>query len=260
MSVKSSPSNIACLFAMSVCALFIQTATGADTAMIEQRALTLFERAITYLSRQAQFSAGVEVWEDVVFAAGTKLQAARTIEFNVRRPDRFRVEVATVVPFKRFYYNGENVTLVDEQAGFFGVATAPPSTDEVIAKMEQTYGVTFPLDDLLLNNPYAGAAEKADSGQYLGVQAILGKRCHHLAFQHETIDWQAWIWEGPQPVLCKLAINYKLEDGSPQFIALFNSWDFETELPDYLFEFEPAPGFRLIEFVELSPGSAPESQ
>lgn len=228
-------------------------AEGPPASAVNQQALAIFERASSFLAKQNQYSVSAEIWEDFVFENGSKIQIANTVEMSLRRPDHFRSIVATTQPERAFYYDGKNITLLDPVAGFFGSVAAPPTIDETLEAMEQNHNLTFPLDDLLLSSPFDASAAKATSGQYLGIEMILGRQCHHLAFQHEHIDWQAWVEEGPVPVLCKIVITHKNEPGSPQYLALFNSWDFTTELPDYLFNFEAPSYFRQISIIEALP-------
>ena len=53
---------------------------------------------------------------------------------------------------------------------------------------------------------------------------LLGKRCHHLAFAQEHVDWQVWIEDGAQPLVRKFVITYKDEPGAPQYTAIFFDW------------------------------------
>ena len=225
-------------------------AEEAKTNAVDQQALKIIDRAASFLAKQKQFSVDVEIWEDFVLENDTKIQFAKTVALNLRRPDHFRAKVATTQPDRTFLYNGKTVTFIDQSTGFFGIASAPSTIDKALNEMEQTYGLTFPLDDLLMSNPYDSSAGKARSGQYFGIEVIHGKKCHHLAFQHENIDWQAWVEDSPTPLLRKIVITQKLEEGSPQFTAMFNSWDLTTELPDYIFNFEPTPGFLQINIIE----------
>ncbi len=198
-------------------------AEEAKSGVVDQHALVILDRAVSFLAKQKQFSATVEIWQDFVLENDMEIQFAKTVKLNFRRPDHFRATVTTTQPERTFIYNGKTVTLVDQSSGFFGTTAAPATIDKTLSKMEQTYGLTFPLDDLLMSNPYDGSADKAQTGQYLGAEMIMGKRFHHLAFQHEHLDWQAWVEYGPVPVLRKLIMTQKLEPGSPQYMALFST-------------------------------------
>ena len=239
------------LFFVGVTALLVQPALAKDkTSDIEPQALKIIDRATSFLAKQNQFSVSIEIWDDFVSAENRNVQFAKTIELNLRRPDQFRILTATTQPEKTFFYNGKSVSYLDHRAGFFGVAPAPATIDKTIAAMGNKYDISFPLDDMLLSTPFDGSAEKARSGQYYGVEMMSGIPCHHLAFQHDLIDWQIWVEDGLLPVVRKIVITYKAEQGSPQFTAMFDKWDFTTALPDYLFNFEPSPGYLEIDMIE----------
>lgn len=235
-------------------------AKDTKTNGMDQLALTILERASSFLAKQKQFSMSAEIWNDFVLANGSKVQFAKTVTLDLRRPDHFRATVTTTQPERTFYYNGKSVTYLDQLAGFFGTAPAPATIDKTLTAMEQNYGLTFPLDDLLMSKPFDASATKASSGQYFDTEQILGKECHHVAFQFQQVDMQVWVEKGAVPVLRKLVISHKKEAGSPQYVAIFKSWDFATELPDYLFNFEPTADFRQIDMIasgteKLSPSS-----
>jgi hypothetical protein len=79
----------------------------------------------------------------------------------------------------------------------------------------------------------------------------MGVSCEHLAFSQNNIDWQVWIENGARPVPRKFVITYKDEPDSPEFTAIFSNWDFTTQLPDFVFKFDPPPGSAKIGVKEL---------
>ena len=56
---------------------------------------------------------------------------------------------------------------------------------------------------------------------------------------------------GARPVPRKFVITYKDEPDSPEFTAIFSNWDFTTQLPDFVFQFEPPPGAAKIDVKEI---------
>ena len=123
--------------------------------------------------------------------------------------------------------------------------------DEALDTASERFGITLPLEDLIVSDPYASAIQKVVSGSDLGPVTVLGVPCEHLAFSQDVIDWQIWIEDGVKPVPRKLVITYKDEDGSPQYTAIFSDWDFQTKLPDFLFTFEPPAGASKVNVAEI---------
>ena len=159
------------------------------------------------------------------------------------------MNVRTSVPKRSFYYDGKAFSLLDQQKGFYGQVSAPATIDETLDKMERDYGIAFPIEDILVSKPFGNGAQNAQSAQYLGIEPVLGVNCHHLAFQYEAIDWQAWIEDGPVAVVRKVVITSKSEENAPQLTALLSNWDFTTLLPDFIFAFDPPLGSAKIEVL-----------
>lgn len=227
------------------------TAKDAPAASVDPGALSILKRAVDHLAGAKYFSTTAEIWQDLVQEDGSKLQFTKYVDIRLRRPDRLRIDVRTTTPKRSFYYDGKSLTFHDPQNEFYGVVAAPDTIDAMIDKVEETLGVEFPLEDILISKPFGDGASGAKSGKYLGLDPVLGKACHHLAFQAETISWQVWIEEGSVPALRKAVITFDDEVGSPQFTALFNTWEMRTELPDYVFSYEPLGGATKIEFEKV---------
>ncbi|MEY4484240.1 MAG: hypothetical protein RL693_1692 [Verrucomicrobiota bacterium] len=231
-----------------------ESPAAAEENRVDPQAISILNRAVDKLAGAKQFSVSTEIWGDTDLEEGGRAQFTKLVDIKVRRPDHAQVDIKTSVPKRSFYYDGKTFTLLDQQKGFYGSTAAPGTIDETIIKAEEDYGVTFPLEDIMLSRPFGDGAAKTKAAQYLGVEPVLGVLCHHLAFQNDEIDWQAWVEDGPVAVVRKVVITPKVceegeETGDQQVIALFTKWDFNTELPDFVFSFDPPPGASKIEFM-----------
>ncbi|MCE9520333.1 MAG: DUF2092 domain-containing protein [Verrucomicrobia bacterium] len=243
------------------------TGTAADkdaAAVLENKvdpqAIAILNRAVEKLAGAKQFSVNAEIWSETELEEGGRAQFTKTVDVKLRRPNKVQADVKTSVPKRSFYYDGKHFALLDQQKGFYGIADAPATIDETLAKMEDDYGVSFPINDLLLSRPFGDGAAKTKAAQYLGIEPVLGVLCHHLAFQNDSIDWQAWVEDGPVAVVRKVVITPK-DDGDDetdelQTTAILTKWDFTTELPDYVFTFTPPNGSAKIEFVPTKKADA----
>lgn len=252
-------------FVSSILALFLSipclawSKDAEESSSVDAMATEIINRAAEFLAAQEQFSVSVEVWEDTT-VEGAKLQFSRNVHVQARRPDRVRIDVTTIEPLRSFYYDGKSVTVVDATTGFYGTAKAPQNIDETIAAMEDKLGITFPLDDVLLSKPFGGAADKALTGEYLGLESILGIHCHHLAFHHKAVDWQTWIADGPIPSIRKVVMTFRDEENAPQLTAIFDDWNFTTKFPDYIFNFKPRNDQKEISIMAPDSGESNESK
>ena len=216
---------------------------------IDPMAVEILKGAEDHLTAAKQFSVSAEIWQDLEEQDGTMLQFTKLGDIKVRRPDGFRIDIKTNVPKRSFYYDGKSVSVVDHQKGFYANAAAPATIDKTLDAIDEKFGLTLPLEDLLVSKPFGGAAKKAKSGQYLGKEPVLGKLCHHVAFQGERVDWQVWVNEGAVPTIRKIVISFITEEGAPQFIAIFSEWDTTTPLPDDVFAHDPPAGTIKIEML-----------
>ena len=218
---------------------------------IDPRADELMKRMSDYLAQSPSFSVTAEVWQDIQLGSGQRIQAGRMIDLQVRRPNRFHAEVHSTRRNRGLYYDGKSITLLNRVQNFYGTVPAPATLDEALDVASERFGITMPLEDLVVSDPYHNAMRKVTSGLDLGPVTVLGVACEHLAFSQGTMDWQVWIEDGARPVPRKLVMTYKDEEGSPQYTAVLSQWDFETKLPDFLFNFEPPSGAKKIDVAEI---------
>lgn len=247
--MKSKPLLLMALAGLAVAPLSSFAEDKKETPAVDPMAVKILKRAADHLAAAKQFSVSAEIWQDLEEEDGTMLQFTKLGEIKVRRPDGFRIDIKTDVPKRSFYYDGKSVSVMDHQKGFYANAAAPATIDKTLDAIDEKFGMTMPLEDLLASKPFGGAAKKAKSGQYLGKEPVLGKICHHVAFQGERVDWQVWINEGAVPTIRKIVISFIEEDGVPQFTAIFSKWNTTTVLPDYVFTHDPPAGAVKIEMM-----------
>jgi|GEM_PF-448407 hypothetical protein len=218
---------------------------------IDPQADEWVKRMSDYLGQAQHFSVNTEIWQDTQLANGQSVQAGRTVELQVRRPNRFHSAVHSTRRNRELFYDGKSITLLNRAQNFFGTIPAPGSLDEALDVAAERFGIVMPLEDLVVSDPHKDLLENVISGTDIGPVTVLGVPCEHLAFSQTNIDWQIWIESGAKPVPRKLVITYKDEEGSPRFTAIFSNWDFETKLMDFVFKFEPPPGASKIDVAEI---------
>jgi hypothetical protein len=236
---------------MAVSALAVDVKPPEAKPPIDPRADEFMKRMGDYLGQAPFFSVNAEIWQDVQLGSGQRIQAGRSIDLQVRRPNRFHAEVHSTRRNRGLFYDGTTITLLNRVENFYGSIPAPPTLDEALDTASERFGITMPLEDLVDSDPYHNAMSKVVSGTDLGPVTVLGVTCEHLVFSRGAIDWQIWIEQGAKPVPRKIVITYKDEEGSPQYTAIFSNWDFVNKLPDFLFTFEPPSGASKIDVAEI---------
>ncbi len=227
---------------------------GQDTTAVAPQADRLLQQMGAYLAEAETMAFRARVTTDEVMPTGQTVQFGRTMDLLVRRPNGIRAIVNGDRFQKRFWYDGQRLTLYDVPDNVYATTEAPGDIDAALDFAMEQLGVTFALADFVYRDPYATLIEHVESGFYVGLHRVDGIRTHHLAFSQEGIDWQIWIEDGPHLVPRKFVITYKDLPGSPQFTAVLSDWNLDVRLPDVLFEFEPPFGATLIEFLPVTAG------
>jgi len=245
---QRAPSVVACALA----GLMAVSAFAADEkSAIDPGADELLKRMGDYLGEAKFFSVSAEVWQDIQTSSGQRIQAGRTIDLQVRRPNRLHAEVHSTRRNRELVYDGSSITLFNRAQNFYGTARASGSLDEAMDIASERFGIAMPLEDFVRSDPHKDLLRKATSGVDIGPVTVMGVACEHLAFTQDNIDWQIWIEDGARPVPRKFVISYRDEPDSPQYTAIFSNWDFTTQLPDFVFKFEPPAGASKIKVKEM---------
>jgi hypothetical protein len=218
---------------------------------VEPRADELLKRMGDYLGQAKFFSMDAEVWQDTQLSNGQRAQAGRNVHVQVRRPNRFRSELRSTRHHRDLIYDGSAFTLFNRAENFYGTVPVTGSLDDAMDLACERFGITLPFEDFVRSDPHGDLLRKVTSGADIGPVTVMGVPCEHLAFTQDNIDWQVWIQAGPEPVPRKFVITYKDEPNSPQFTAIFSNWDFITQLPDFVFKFEPPANASKIEVKEI---------
>jgi hypothetical protein len=223
-------------------------AADATTNSVNPEADRLLRSVCAHLAAAKAFSFKAEVWEDTV-VEGHKVSTAKTVITEVRRPDRVQMEVRSPKRSRGFWYDGKSVTLLDRKANLYGAVAALATIDQTLDAANDQYGINFPLEDFLVNDPYASAMAAVNDGAYFGKVDLLGTPCQHVAFSTDQVDFQLWIQDGPKPLPRKYVITYKQQDAQPQFTAIFSDWNLKRSLPDKTFVFSAPKGAGKINIL-----------
>jgi len=230
------------------------SSSAGRTAMINPEADRIFKETSALISQAKSFSVSAEVWEDEVVGAH-KVATSKTVDVKLRRPNLLQVEGRSPRHTRGFWLNGKTLTILDRTNNLYGTVPVTGTIDEVLDTAQDRFGITFPLEDFLVSDPYEAMAH-IKGGAYLGKATILGTACKYVAFSTDKVDWQLWV-DTAQGLPRKLVITYKDEKTQPQYTAIFSNWKLNAELPDATFTFTPPKGASKIEIVpamaQLSP-------
>jgi len=240
---------IACSLTVSACA-----APAVNETNIALRAEHILSAACQYLADAHYFSLNAEVWREHVTESGQKVQFSRTVAMEVKRPNHLHMEIASPHSQRQFWYGNKALTILDKEHNVFSSAEMPGNLDDTLDQAHDRFGIDLPLVDLVVSNPFKNAMARVLQGRYYGLATVSGIACHHLAFTQTNIDWQVWVQEGPQPLIRKIVITHKREEGAPEFTAFITHWDLVSPISDSDFVFDPPRDARKIEMRPDQPG------
>ncbi len=222
-------------------------------AAIDEKAAKILRQMSDFIESQEKFSFYAETERDILTMNGVYIQVQHEGSTLVNRPNQFRANVTGELMQREFLYDGSMVTVVDTERNLYARGEVSDNMDETLDTLIQKLNVDMPLAELLYSNIYEGLTKNVQAGFYFGISEVEDVPCHHLVFVQENIDWQVWIEDSETPLLRKVAIAYKKQEGVPRYTAVLSDWNFAPEIAPDQFTFTPPANAREVEFVQATP-------
>jgi hypothetical protein len=215
-------------------------------------------QADKYLKKMCSFLAGLKAFSfradesvEQVRPSGLVLEMSNRRRAIVSRPDHLAAEVAGDTANRLLLYDGKTATLFDRNANVYATTKEPATIDATLDDLFKRYGISVPLADLLMADPYKVITERVTSGNYLGAHRVGDARCRHLALRGGSVDAQIWIDAGEQPLPRRMAIRFKRVNGAPRYSATLSDWNLSPEITEATFAFQPPAGAHRIAFMKV---------
>ena len=230
-------------------------ATDATAPVVEPEAIAALDKMGESLRALTDWSVDAVATNETVLDTGQKLQFGGTVRIVAHKPDRLLISVKSDTQSRDFYYNGKTVAVVAPKLKYYAEKPAPPTTKEVLAALNDKFGIDIPLADLFLwgTDPKYKAA--LISGYTVRPATIDGQSCMQYAFRQDSADWQVWLPASGPSLPCKLVITSTDDDSMPQYSAILK-WKTGTPAPAGTFDFKPPAGYNKIALPEVSEGDA----
>lgn len=234
-----------------LCSVSVAYGAIAKKPSIDPRAQQILRQMSDYLSGLQTFSVHVDAVVEGVTKSGERLDADRSADLWLQRPDKLRVNLTSAHHNAQMFYDGNNFTIFTPAKNYYAQWNAPRSIDEVITIARTKYGLALPGADFLMADPYTRLMANAKSGAYLGDVTIGGVMTHHLAFRQPDVDWQIWVQADATPVPRRVVINDKRTTGEPKYMASFRDWNASPVIEPSTFVFTPPAGAAKIKMQTL---------
>jgi len=221
-------------------------------ANIEPGAMAALDQMGAYLRTLKAFQVkAVETLDDVL-ENGQTVQSNRAVDMVAVRPNRLRAEIKTDYQNPILFYDGKNFTIYATLLNYYATVPAPPTIAEVVSKVQEKFGIDFPLVDLF----YWGAPESDEDRQItsaldIGPSSVDGTTCEQYAFRQDGLDWQIWIQQGDYPLPRKLILITTNQDARPRFTQIL-TWNMAPSFNDEAFTFDPPQDAQKIVIADVN--------
>ncbi|KQY75443.1 DUF2092 domain-containing protein [Brevundimonas sp. Root1423] len=230
-----------------------EAAPSAPDVAVEPAALETLERMSNYLKTLTSFEIVARTSQDLVTADDQKVQIDGVNRYLVRRPDGFRVEVATDHRVRQLIYDGKQMTLFAPERGVYATVDAPPTAREALDLAEEKYGLAIPLQDLFAWTDLSQHTRPGpETASVIGVTRIDGVDCDHLAFREGSVDWQIWIQRGDKPLPRRIVIIDRAQTSLPRYEGQL-TWNEPPQITADTFTFTPPTGAIPIRIATVEP-------
>ncbi|HKR87266.1 MAG TPA: DUF2092 domain-containing protein [Phenylobacterium sp.] len=219
---------------------------------VAPEALQALKRMSAYLATLPAIALTSNTSLDVVTQAGQRVQLDGVVNYKVRRPDAFSIELVSDQRQRSYFYDGKQFTVYAPTLGYYATAAAPPTIRQTLDAIENKFGIELPLEDLFRwNDPTDNPAQNLTSGFHVGTATIDGVETDQYAFRQPKVDWQIWIKKGPQPLPVKVVIVDQVDPANPAYTARL-SWNTNPTLTGDEFTFKPGKDAKQIRLSEVA--------
>ncbi|PYK70901.1 MAG: hypothetical protein DME44_09720 [Verrucomicrobia bacterium] len=196
---------------------------------------------------------------DPALLPGKKEPENARVAVTVQRPDKIAAHETSKQDERKFYADGQNLTLFDVQKNLYSIVPMQTSIDGLVEKIEQKYGFTPPLAEIAMSDVYKDIHQKAQSVSYLGQTSEGGEACHRLALSGKVVNAELWIGVSDQ-LPKRLVATVNGRPGKPQVKLEFSDWNLAANLTDKDFAFVPPAEALKISMITIEEAAAAQKK
>lgn len=212
-------------------------------------ALDALKRMGTYLRSLKAFQVQANITTQDVLEDGQRIDYSNITDV-VAGHNRFRIHARSDRQERMYFYDGKSFTLWAQRVNYYATVPAPPTTAELISRLETNYGMDVPLVDLFRWGLDASDITDIKAALNIGPSEIEGVTCQHYAFRQEGLDWQIWIQNGEYPLPRKLTLTTLTDEARPQFSVVYD-WNLAPSFNEAAFTFVPPSDAHRIVIAEV---------
>lgn len=181
---------------------------------------------------------------------GQMVLLGATTVVAVQRPNRANAVSGSDLGSIALWFDGATLSVLAPVANTYSSTPLAGSVEQMLAALDERYGIDLPLRPLLANDPAAILLPVGTSGRLLGRSLVGGLACDHYALRNTAADWEIWITAGPQPLPCRVSVVERTTPNAPRLILDFEAWNLRPRLAARDFTFTPPRGAVRVPLLE----------
>lgn len=232
-----------------ITAVLICLGALAQKSRYDSVAILIIDRMSDVISDLEACSFKLKTAQDISDHSSGMTKRFTDYEVFMSGPTKMMVNANGYKGHRTFRYNGEQLAFYSFDEHNYAVM---PGNSNIIATMDSInkfYDIEFPAADFFYPAFTDDLIENADSIIFLGREMIGGKEYFHIQASGKERDFQFWIHNDAYALPGIFSVTYKLQEGTPQYLAIFSDWQVNPNLPSAMFDFEPPPGSRKIRLM-----------
>ena len=184
-------------------------------------------------------------------AGGSLATFSNGASVAVRRPDGLTATRGGDQPEFRFAYDGKTMTSFAPAAGVWGTTAAPPTIAAMLVAAAEQGGLSFPFDELLVEDPYAAITAGVTEAVLVGPAVVDGKKVDHILLVSAEIRLELWIDPGTSLPARSLVV-YTDHPLRPHFGVQYSDWKLDPKLAASTFALPRPAGATQADFRAAS--------
>lgn len=213
-----------------------EEAPSAEAAVIDPAAEEILAAVSGYLADAGTLQLTAVSFFDEIQPSGMAIKRVIVHEVQLRRPDRLAFTATfDTGAVRRGWYDGETLTVAYPQEGRYVRIEAPDTIDALLDQVQEEYGFSLPLADILYSDMYAAQQPYILSALYLGERRIADTAYDHISVESVGADWQLWTETGGEPIPRRLVMHFVEAEGQPEYMATFRDWSAGEPIDDAAF-------------------------
>jgi hypothetical protein len=182
-------------------------------------------------------------------SGGSSEEVKLARDLVVRRPDRLHFK-AVGGQDAEAWYNGVGLTLALHKQKVFGQSRMPETLDRALDAIQERYGISLSIGDLLYSSPAKALLTDSTQGGWAGKETLNGVATDHVAFTDRGVEWELWVPSSGDPVPTRLVATFPNNKRLRHVDVTFSSWNFSPEAPDTIFDASVPSDYEGIAMIQ----------